>query len=141
LVFAFYARKNTLAPNLVAFAGVAIYLVVALVLVRPFGMMGLVFANSAQLTGHALVMIWLARSRLGGLGESGMATTLVKISIASVLMGVAVFIAQGMGGPNWWRVVMPITAGAVVYVGLLRILHVQEAERLLHTVRARVRRV
>jgi putative peptidoglycan lipid II flippase len=63
LVFAFYARKNTLLPNLVAVVGLGIYLVVALALIQPLGFVGLVLANSAQLAGHALVMLFFTQRR------------------------------------------------------------------------------
>ncbi|MCX7841069.1 MAG: hypothetical protein N2559_16660, partial [Anaerolineae bacterium] len=86
LVFAFYARKNTLLPNLVQFVAVAIYLVVALALMRPLGFIGLVIANSAMLTGHALTMLTLTRARLGGLGGQGVLALTIKVLIASSVM-------------------------------------------------------
>ena len=52
LVFAFYARQNTLTPALVGVAGVCIYLIAALspVVFRQLKMTDLVIANSIQLT-------------------------------------------------------------------------------------------
>ncbi len=141
LVFAFYARKDTLRPNLVAFAGVGIYLVVALALVRSLGMAGLVLANSAQLTGHALIMIWLTQTRLGGLGRSGMVSMLVKVVAASLAMGIAVFAVASRPAPAWLTVAAAVLAGAVVYAVALWVLRVREAERVLELVRVRLRRV
>ncbi len=48
LLFAFYARKNTHTPLLIAVAGAVAYVVVAFALVGPLGMTGLVLANSCQ---------------------------------------------------------------------------------------------
>ncbi len=142
LVFAFYARKNTLAPNLVAFAGVAIYLVVALALIQSFGMVGLVIANSAQLTGHALIMLWLTRARLGGLGGQGVGALLVKALLASGAMGAAAFVvtARLENAAHLWQVIAPTAAAGAVYVALLWLLRVREAERAWQIVLARVRR-
>ncbi len=142
LVFAFYARKNTLTPNLVAFAGVAIYLVVALALIQSFGMIGLVIANSAQLTGHALIMLWLTRTRLGGLGGQGVGALLVKVLLASGAMGaVAFFVAARLeNATHLWQVVAPTAAAGAVYIALLRLLRVREAERVWRIVWSRVRR-
>lgn len=142
LVFAFYARKNTLAPNLVAFVGVAIYLVVALALLQSFGMIGLVIANSAQLTGHALIMLWLTQTRLGGLGGQGVPVLLAKALLASVAMGLVAFVVISAleNSAHLWQVVAPTAAAGAVYVALLWLLRVREAERVWQMVLARVRR-
>ncbi|HEX9075995.1 MAG TPA: lipid II flippase MurJ, partial [Anaerolineae bacterium] len=139
LVFAFYARKNTLTPNLVAFAGVGIYLVVALALLRPLGMVGLVLANSAQLTGHALIMLWLTRTRLGGFGAGGggVLETLLKAGLASVLMGLVAFAVESAAGPIWLKVVAPAVAGGAVFVVLIWLLRVREAQRVWEMARVR----
>lgn len=138
LVFAFYARKNTLTPNLVAFAGVGVYLVVALALVNSLGLVGLVLANSAQLTGHALIMLWLTRTRLGGLDHQGVMALTLKVAVASVLMGAIAFGVQALFAANWLRVLMPALVGGAAYVALLWLLRVQEAQRLWQMVRVRL---
>jgi putative peptidoglycan lipid II flippase len=93
LVFAYYARQNTLTPALVGLLGVGFYLAAALTpaLFRPLGMTDLVLANSIQLTGHALVMLWLV-NRMGSLSGRGLGTTSLK-SISGALM---------MGAILWW---------------------------------------
>ncbi|MGB8648818.1 MAG: murein biosynthesis integral membrane protein MurJ [Anaerolineae bacterium] len=145
LVFAFYARKNTLAPNLVAVVGVGAYLVVAFALIQPFGMLGLVLANSAQLTVHAFVMLYLVQTRLGGLGELNLSRTLLKLLAATALMGAALFlvlpfIPAGEGLVyKLARVFIPGTAALVVYLVALRLFRVQEADQLVRAVLTRVR--
>ena len=88
LVFAFYARQNTLTPALVGLLGVGFYLTAALLptLVRPLQMTDLVLANSVQLTGHALVMLWLV-NRLAPIRGRGLGPTTLKAVIGSVAMG------------------------------------------------------
>jgi putative peptidoglycan lipid II flippase len=88
LVFAFYARQNTVTPTLVGLVGVGIYMVVALVpaLFRPLRMTDLVLANSVQLTGHALIMLWLT-NRIASLHGRGLGATVLKATAASLLMG------------------------------------------------------
>jgi putative peptidoglycan lipid II flippase len=101
LVFAFYARQNTLTPALVGLLGVGFYLAAALLptLFRPMQMTDLVLANSIQLTGHALVMIWLI-NRVASLRGRGLGPTTLKALTASLVMGI------GLGGilpllENW----------------------------------------
>ncbi len=138
LVFAFYSRKNTLTPNLVAFAGVAIYIVVALALSQTFGMVGLVLANSAQLTGHALIMLWLTQASLADLVGQGLAKFLIKTLIASAAMGMLVFAVESAIGPVWLKVIASAAVGAAAFVGLLWLLRVQEAQAIWQMVYRRL---
>lgn len=132
LIFAFYARKNTLTPALVGVAAVGIYLAVALALIRPLGMIGLVIANSCQLTGHALIMLFLLRksvrsSRVGvtalkSLAAAGGMTLAVHWSARQVgaMLGQEGFVAWlaqvGVGG----------AVGVAVYGALISALRVDE---------------
>ncbi len=138
LVFAFYSRKNTLAPNLVAFAGVAIYVAVAAALRSTQGMIGLVVANSAQLTGHALIMLWLTHTRLGDIWRRGLASFLFRVSLASTAMGVLAFLTEGALGPVWLKVLAPVAVGGAAFAVLLWVLRVEEARMILQLVRSRL---
>jgi putative peptidoglycan lipid II flippase len=140
LVFAFYARKNTLTPNLVQFVAVGIYLIVALALMASFGFIALVLANSAMLTGHALIMLWLTHTRLGGLGQSALMATTTKILIASLTMGAVVFVIAGM----FSSIVLQVSVSAIVaigvYIAMVWFLRIHEAERVWQMMLARLRR-
>jgi len=140
LVFAFYARKNTLTPNLVQFVAVGIYLIVALALMASLGFIALVLANSAMLTGHALIMLWLTHTRLGGLGQSALMATTTKILIASLTMGAVVFIIAGM----FSSIVLQVSVSAIVaigvYIAMVWLLRIYEAERVWQMMLARLRR-
>lgn len=143
LVFAFYARKNTLLPNLVAFVGVAAYLIVALTLLEPLGYLGLVLANSAQLTAHALVMLFLAQKRLGGIGGEGVGATAFKILGASAVMSAVILLLPTLPVSNelvnaLGRVVLPVFFGGMAYVVVLKLLRVNELELVWGMVRTRL---
>lgn len=144
LVFAFYARRNTLAPNLVAVVGVLTYVVVALALIQPYGMAGLVLANSAQLTVHALTMLYLTRTRLGGLGGQGIGTLLAKVVATTAAMGLVLavivsFTVEGSGLVSRISTVfIPAIAAILVYAAGVKILRIGEAEELWSRVRARL---
>ena len=105
-------------------------------------MIGLVVANSAQLTGHALIMLWLTQTRLGGLGQQGVLALLFKSLLASAAMGAVAFVALGALGnvAQVWQVIAPTAAAGAVYVALLWLLRVREAERVWQMVLARMRR-
>ncbi len=92
LVYAFYARQDTLTPALVGVLGVGLYLVAALMptLFRQLRMTDLVLANSVQVTGHAVVMLRLMH-RAGSLRGRGLERTALKSLTASLLMGGVAF--------------------------------------------------
>lgn len=145
LVFAFYARRNTLLPNLVAVIGLGIYLLVALPFLKSLGYLALVLANSAQLSAHALVMFFLVQTRLGGLGGEGLASTTLKVMVAGVIMGAAIFflpmvnLGEGILS-EIIRFFSPAFVGGIAYGIVLKILRVREADQIVGIVRQRVQR-
>ena len=151
LVFAFYARKNTLTPALVGMVGVGTYLTAALLptAVRDLRMTDLVLANSIQLTAHAAVMLWLTH-RFGSLSGRGLGRTALKALAASLIMaGVTKMSAQ------WLLVRFPgetvldeavIVGGAglaaiVTYSVAATLLHVEEVGILAALLRGQLGRV
>jgi putative peptidoglycan lipid II flippase len=149
LVAAFYARKNTLVPALyVASFGVLVYLVVALSLIGPLGMPGLVLANSAYWTAHAIVLFWLLWLEIGGLQGYGLVRAAAKTLAAALVMGVAVAAVGPLLG-HWlplaglrdvavWLAVAA-AVGVVVYTAAVALLRVEEAGALVEIVRGRLR--
>jgi len=145
LVFAFYARKNTLLPNLVAVAALGFYLLIALPLLNAFGYLALVLANSAQLAGHALLMLWFTRTRLGGLGGEELGITTLKLLLASAAMSaVMLFLPTIEFGSGLiqeiLRVAIPSAVGAGVYLVAVKALRVREADQIFTMARGRLRR-
>ena len=89
LIFAFYAQKDTVTPVVVGVVAVLIYLVVgpALAFLLGWGYLGLVAANSVQLTSHAAIMLWAFGRRFEGLRGYGVISTTAKAALASVAAG------------------------------------------------------
>ncbi|MCR4408426.1 MAG: murein biosynthesis integral membrane protein MurJ [Anaerolineae bacterium] len=148
LVFAFYARKDTLTPALVGLLGVGFYLVVALALIRPLGMVGLILANGAQLSGHAVVMLILFWRRVGSLRGQGLGVTLLKTGVASAVMaGATLLILQGLSNVTNSQTLLGRlilvggagSAGVAVYLGLCALLRLREMGLLFNVVIRRLR--
>ncbi len=149
LVYAFYARKDTLTPALVGVLGVGLYLVAALVpaLVRDLRMTDLVLANSVQLTGHALVMLWLIHHRVGSLQGRSLERTTLKALAASLVMGGAVYataqwLVTRFSGEVLVHEVIVVGGAALiglaVYGALVTLLRIEEGGVLLALVRRRL---
>jgi putative peptidoglycan lipid II flippase len=137
LIFAFYARKDTLTPALVGLGCIGIYLAAALAptLFRPLRVSDLALANSIQWISHALIMLWLLRRRLGGLGGYGMRTLIAKAITAAAVMGlVAALVAWALNpaleiGQTAGNLIVVSGAGlaaVLVYGALMLALQVKE---------------
>jgi putative peptidoglycan lipid II flippase len=147
LIFAFYARRNTLLPNLVNGGAIAAYLVVALALVRPLGVYGLILGNVAQWWVHALLMLWFAHRRLDALRGQWLVEAAWKGLVASVAAGAVVYglsslLGEVFGGK--WGALLQIgglgLVGLAVYVGLASLLRVEVLEVFGGAIRRRLRR-
>jgi putative peptidoglycan lipid II flippase len=87
LIFAFYARKDTLTPMLVGVVGVLIYVTSAWPLSSGFGIFGLALANSLQNSLHAIILLALLLTSVGALSGRGIPRSLFRSVAAALLMG------------------------------------------------------
>lgn len=110
LVYAFYAQKDTVTPVIVGILGVVIYLAVGplMAFVAHWGFLGLVLANSAQLSGHAIIMLFVFSRKFKGLHGCGLLEATGKSLAAS--SAVAVF---GLGSYTLLQL-LPIPQGFIV---------------------------
>jgi putative peptidoglycan lipid II flippase len=147
LNYAFYARQNTLVPALVGILSVGIYLIVALTLIRPLGMLGLVLADSAKHFGHALAMLALTHRRIGTLADLRLGQTVGKgLLAAGMMFGLITVMLSGLqrilntGGlvGRLIAVGVPGGFGALLFLGLASLLKVEEVALLRDLVRRRL---
>jgi len=150
LNYGFYARQDTLTPALVGVLSVAAYLAVALLLIRPLGMFGLVLADSAKHCSHAMTMLVLTRRRVGGLAGQRVAETAGKAFLAAGIMAGVMALALSFvsrwvdaGSKIGGLVMVGIGAGLgiVVYLGLASMLHIEEFGLLRDAVVRRLQRL
>jgi putative peptidoglycan lipid II flippase len=153
LIFAFYARQNTILPVLVGIGAVGVYAVVALTLVDRYGMLGLVIANSCQLGAHTIIMVWLASRRFAFNLWREIQSSSLRVAAAAALMAVIVFavvrlltflIAEN-GEPlglisELIVVAVPVTLGAVSYLVIARRLGVDYLSMLTGPILSRIGR-
>jgi putative peptidoglycan lipid II flippase len=86
LVYAFYARKDTLTPALIGMLSHIVYIVVVLLLFERYNLFSLMIADSIKHIVHALVSGWLLRYRMGGFGQQRFGRNIIKALIASFVM-------------------------------------------------------
>ncbi|MCU0495004.1 MAG: murein biosynthesis integral membrane protein MurJ [Chloroflexaceae bacterium] len=143
LLFAFYARKNTLLPNMVQGAAIIFYLLSALPLLffTQLGFLALVLGNSVQWISHALILYMLMRrdTAFGGLrlGEAALKSLLASAGMAAVVYGVAL----GSGElPHLAQLLLAGGVGVLVYLGLAAALRVEALNFFVDALRSRLQR-
>ncbi len=143
LIFAFYARKNTLTPNLIQGAAILCYLLAALPLLflTELGFLALVVGNSAQWIGHALITYWLL-TRVVPLGGQRLGEAVLKGLLASGLMALVVWGGALLLGdlPVLVQVALAGGSGALLYLGLSAALRLEALGFFTSAVRARLNR-
>src|SRR5262249_54689913 len=138
LIAAFYARKNTLVPNLVGVVSIFFYAIVAVPFHTTIGMPALAFGDTAKNTSHALILFLLLTLAIGNLGLRDLFGGIGRIVVAGAAMGL---VSWGMllALPTASSAVQFLLAGALgtaVYFVVILLLRVDE----VHLVGAIVRR-
>ena len=122
IVPAFYALKNTRLPVLAALADALVFLALCALLTRPMGLPGIGLAASAAAAVNVAVLMASLRRREGRLRGRAMAASLLRIAVASAVMGALLWAAGRslpIDGLMGWRgagmLAAMISASAVFY--------------------------
>lgn len=145
----FYALRDARTPVAVSVLSVVANIGLSLALVRVLGFRGLALGTAIAAVLNAAVLLWLLRRRLGGLDGRRIAVSLIKITVASLAMGLAAYVAldwlTGLtpdGGElaKILRVAGSIGAALLVLAASARLLRIQEFNDATAMVLARVGR-
>jgi putative peptidoglycan lipid II flippase len=154
LIFAFYARRDTLTPTLIGLVSTVSYLLLigALSLLsqqglRVFTLTDLILANSLKTGIDAFLMAIFLTRKVGGLRGFDILPVAVKVCVAAGMMGLAVWIVmlllQNIVGnvqflANGITAVAAAVCGVVVYIGAAALLRVQELGQLRSIIMSRL---
>lgn len=139
---AFYALQDTKTPMINSTIAVVLNIILNFILSRYMGIGGLALATSISAIVGTLLMFITLRKKIGGFGLKEISTSFVKISLASVLMGVIAlwsFNVFGQALRGNLALILAIGVGAVTYAILIYFLRVPEVERTLEVVKKKVR--
>ena len=134
LVFAFYARQNTLTPALIGVVSLAAYMVVAIYLLPWYSFFGLMIADSVKHLVHTGIAAWLLGRGMGGYGSQRLMTTVARAAVAAAGMGVLTWgvmalMQSGLPAGRIARGIIVVGAGGVgvvSFVGLSSLLGLEE---------------
>jgi putative peptidoglycan lipid II flippase len=139
---AFYALQDTKTPMINATIAVVLNIILNVILSRYMGIGGLALATSISAVVSTLLMFITLRKKIGGFGLKEISTSFVKISIASILMGVIALWSFSLLGQTLREnlaLVLAIGVGALAYAVLIYFLKVPEVERTLEVVKNRLK--
>jgi len=91
---AFYALGDSRTPVTISMAAVAVNAGANLALVRVLGYRGLALGTSIAAIFNAGALLWMLRRRLDGLEERRLSSELIRIIVASAVMGAAAWAAN-----------------------------------------------
>ena len=139
MVFASFARKDTLRPAIAGVISILIYLLVAVVLLRPMGLLSLMIADGVKHVTHTILMFFIMRRQIGSMSGYGILVTTGKSLFAAVLVGIkAYYTAEFMAGmvdvstQSGKLLVVLVSGGCglLVYTALVFLLDLRDAKSL-----------
>lgn len=149
LVYAFYARKDTVTPAVVGVLSLVVYLAAAIALLPRYGLYSLMIADSFKHIVHALISGIILRSRVNGFSRQRLIATAAKAIVAALIMGVVgrvilPLLIDLVGGGGFVReVIVVVIAGgicAVIYIALALLFHIDELRWLVGLLKRRILR-
>jgi putative peptidoglycan lipid II flippase len=149
LVFAFYARQNTITPAVIGLISLVAYMVVAVYLLPWYSFFALMIADSVKHLVHTGVSAWLLGRGIEGYGNQRLIRTIAQTSFAATCMGLIAFIVMALlaaGLPEGFnttltQLIIVIAAGGigVVTFGVLAsLLKLDEWRWMLNLARQRL---
>lgn len=114
---AFYALHDTATPVSVGIGAMLLNVVLSLLLLIPMAQGGLALANSIATTLEMVLLLWLLRRRLGGLDGRALASAVMRMGVATLVLGVVVWGWQHAPGLDsaWPVVLVCIPLGVIAY--------------------------
>jgi len=126
---AFFAQQDTVTPLLVAAGLAAVNVILGVLLVEPMGHGGLALANSLAVSAEVFVLLFILRRRWGGTEGRQMLSALLRVIVATLLMGIAVTcvleLSQRVGASPFWIVALGGVTGVLAYAAAGLLLGVQ----------------
>ena len=136
---AFYAMGDSRVPLMASGVSIASNIGLNVILVGPLGHCGLALGTAIAALLNSGVLLWLVRTKLGGLDGHRLSVALVKITIASLSMAFAAYHVERLlhvpfagtaAVTQMLRVFGAIAVGMVVLAGSAHILRIDEFAQL-----------
>jgi len=147
LVYAFYARQDTLTPALIGLVSLILYTIAAVMLLPTFGLFSLMIADSVKHIAHATMSGLILGRRLNGFGDQRLLSAVIKTGGAALAMGLAAALAEpvletliGTDGIIREFALLAISGGLslLVFAGAAALLKIEELAWINRLIRQRL---
>jgi putative peptidoglycan lipid II flippase len=143
---AFFALHDTRTPVAVTTIAMLLNIVLSIALTLVFlrsgwpALGGIALANSLATALECCALLFFLRRKLGGLEGKRILQAVWYSGLASAGMGVGIWLWSqfSTGLPAWLVTLGGVALGGLIYGGLIFLLRVEEAQRILNLVRARL---
>jgi putative peptidoglycan lipid II flippase len=137
----FYAVRDTRTPFVMGLVQNGLNLVLAFALEPSLGVPGLALAFGLSYGIAAVVAVWALRRRMGSLDLWRIIRSITRMGVASLAMAAAVLVAERFSPDvDIVKTAAGVVVGAVVYLGAIIVLRVEEVDVLRTSVLGRFRR-
>ena len=145
----FYTFNDTRTPAIVSLCTVGLNILLNYLFIYRLGFdhRSLALSTSCTITLNFLALLFLLRGRAGGLGLSGIWSLLIKLALASAIMGCVCWwsytqIEGWLGAESLIArligVFVPIALGIAVLVGGAKLMRIRELDQLLNAIARRL---
>ncbi len=132
----FFACQDTITPLFVATLSAVVNVLLGVLLMVPLGHGGLALANSLAVSGEVVALLLILRRRLGGIHASQLLDTLIRLTLATSLMAVAMVITQTTMERNGAATVTILAGAGMIglfsYLGCTTLLRVSPLQLTRH---------
>lgn len=139
----YFSLKDTVTPTKVSCLALALNIILNTILMFPLKLAGLALATSISGIISFIVLILLLEKKIGAFGLKGISFSFLRILIASLSMGVVLFLASrnmsfsGAMLPRLSKLGLVILSGAASYIIFCLLFGVSEMRELLAWLRRR----
>lgn len=140
---AFYSLQDTKTPMINAAVAVVINIILCLILSQVMGMNGLALATSTAGIFCTITLFISLRKKIGSISLKEIIISMIKISIASVIMGVIarfVFSAVSASLGVTLGLMIAIIVGALAYFVVIYFMRINEVKSIIEMVKGRIKR-
>lgn len=130
----FYALHDTRTPVVVGVGAMVLNVVLSLLLLQPLAHGGLALANSAATILEMLVLGWLVRQKVGGIGDAVFRGSLLRMIAGTGVMAAALLLFS-YGFASWGVIALGVggtVLGGLVYFGVTGLLGAEEGRLVIH---------
>jgi len=129
---AFYSFKETKVPVRTAVICLLLNVALNFLLVKRFEVAGLAMSASISSWANAILLGYFLHKRIGKIGARQVIETFVKVLLASVIMGITVFLLLQVNYPyRALLLLVPLAAGILVYFLMCMLLKIEEYKSIL----------